>query len=1002
MSTISISNRTTRHILLSGASALMLGAALAAGGASKAIAAETTIGAGVAVVPFAPSAVGWIAIMADTINLGNVEADASGNTMSVTEEDLGVGSLPSVVSVDGNLIGAFATGTSFVNEAEIPLINEGVPDVPDAEGIASVGRAINAAVITAEASDNELSITELDFESGSLENVDNLITAQTTLNRGESLVHGHVPNDYSSSTPGSIVFDSGAAGADNALESEATISVTSAQVNLGSPVTIEGEDGDGASGSFALVDNNQITITVAPDDLDAVVVDGAIALDRNAITAFYRGNAATSAIAIESGGNTTFAGSAALTNLQHNDGVEPDEEIGTASNFDSLISAVIGPDAEEDSNTLSGALSVSDNRISASATGNESLSENGNGYGNLITLDGMMNFEGSGGAPSGASLGYDTLDVTADVTADLALLNHQSNVGSPLVANTIDGEISAYVQNVGVGSIDVSGNRVSSRAVGNAAANAILAPGLDGNNATFDGTAALASGQVNFASDIQALTLDNTILVEVGNDEADDENTIVLSSVTMDENALRATAIGNQVSNALAVGGVDVNLGEDQTLANLVGGNRDDATLDIGAGATLLNVQANYTSAVTADNEGSQILLRAGDIAADVDGSQLRITMSDIEAVAIGGSALNELAIEATSLAGSAGLGNVQMTGEGPSDVNATVEDSLIQIEIASLQSDIDSDDVDSSSVKIEDNLVRALAWGHSATNIVQVEATSTTVPNDGLDVGSTTASVVSFDTDAAEDQFFDLDSAVDLPEVTAAFGALNVQHSNANVSATVTSEAAQSSIVIGDGEGSGDVLSSSVSHDNNAIVSAATGNQATTDMSLALGSLEVADDGTDSTYVPIGNVTNVQTMSGEEPTVSATVNSGGASFETLISGDIDGSSASVSGNLIQAEAHANRSTNRLSASGTEIVVVPSAGEGPLGGLTMDGFDGTGSFDVDAAFSVQNVQSGAETVEAALVLTGVLLDVGGDILSSSVATDDNAFVATAYNNRTTS
>ncbi|MDZ7808924.1 MAG: hypothetical protein U5L11_00755 [Arhodomonas sp.] len=93
---------------------------------------------------------------------------------------------------------------------------------------------------------------------------------------------------------------------------------------------------------------------------------------------------------------------------------------------------------------------------------------------------------------------------------------------------------------------------------------------------------------------------------------------------------------------------------------------------------------------------------------------------------------------------------------------------------------------------------------------------------------------------------------------------------------------------------------------------------------------------------------------------------------------------------------------------GNDLSIAPATdqAEPALAGLSMiadtNGFDNT----VDAAFSVQNAQSGADSVTAtlhdgapAIGNAGTSLVVGSDVVGSTLEQDGNEFIASAYNNQ---
>lgn len=952
---------------------------------------------------FVPSANGFQGVANPVTNTGPVTANANGNTTAADEVSTGSGTAPSTASVAGNLISAVATGNNFTAGVDLELINDALATGANtaAEGIAVITRSLNTGVIGSTSTGNTLEVVQENFTTGSLENVDNLITAQTTLNRGSTDVTGQVPSGYIPTLSGSnITFDSGSTG--DQLTSNAVIATGSVQLNTA-----------GASGSSATADGNDIFLTVTPT-VGTADVSGSLALDSNGINSQFVGNTASSLIAVEAGTNPTFTGSTALSNVQANQGVSTTADAQTNGND---IIATVGATTGSASNTLTGALSVSANTISASATGNTTQGVNGNA-GNQITLADSLTFDGISTEAPSANVNLSGGNAAGGIDADLALFNFQANDGGDgLTSETASNTIRALSQNLDSGSIALGGNAITSTARGNTGSNAIDAGGT--TRAAFEGTTALASAQVNNASDTTATVTGNTIEAQVGNDTTTDPavgSAITAGSVTLDANRVTANAIANQIGNSLDLGAADLTLLQEggnlgNSMAVLTGGDRDNGIADSTAGASITNVQANFNSATTATNTNTALRIDAGDLAGDangVDGSTLAILGglgADIDAVAASLSASNSLNLSGNAISGSAGLNNLQVLGETATNntVLASVTGPTVEI-LADTDRGTDALGITGSTLEIRDVGTRALAYGTTASNTFNVNAGSgVTLANDGS-LTTTNASVVPVEIHLGTSEFFDITGD---PTVTANFGLLNNQITAADdISSRISGSAPTYRIQVGDptvAEG-GDVVSSSVEVENNALSALAFGNQSTNDMALDLGNVTLADF-TGSTYAPIANITNTQ-AAGDNITVEANINTGGAGFEAVAAYDVTDSTVSVSDNTTQAQAFGNSAAgNRLAVTGGDIVVAPTIPEAVLSGISLSIGDGDNI--ADTAFSVQNAQSGANSVVAGLddggsspsANMGSRIAIGGDVVSSNVMQDGNQFSATAVNNQ---
>lgn len=973
--------------LLGGASILIL----AAYGPSELRAAEIVLPA-----TFAPETVGFKAIDQLAENNATISATANGNTADFQDLAAGSGADPSAVSVTGNLVGAYATGNNFEAGVEVDLINDATtPNNPNESGIGILTFAQNTGEVSATALSNSLSISETDFTSGSLENNGNVITAETTLNNGVTDSIGYVPNGYDSATQGSIEFGSGT---DPIVDSEATIATGSVQENSGDAAT---------SDAFARF--NTIDLVVTPFSTNQQV-DGSFDLSRNEISTNFTGNSARSSVEIETGGSPDFEGSVAVSNVQANQNLGDDGVVATSRTVDSIISATIGDIGPNGSSTLESSLDVSDNTVASYVSGNQALANGGGEQaGNQIIIDDTMSVVAQS-AGNSASAATDNSTASGSLDAGLALYNFQANVQdddglSSLVTRT---DVEAVIQNMDEANVGVSGNTVLSQGRSNAVSNLILAPGVDGNTASFAGSVALLNAQTNYLSDLSARVNSTDIQVQAGNASVTgDDSVIVESTIALEDNRVAANAIANQAGNSVGLGGTDVDLGG--SAYALSGGVRVDGQVSSTAGATLTNFQSDYFNTVEASNIGTAVTLDASDITSAVQGSTLQIvgseTQVDVDAVAASASGNNILAVDGGNITGSVGLNNLQVQQGVDDFVAATVTNPLVRILVDDDSGDNAGDvGVLDSTIELTGMTTRALGYGATATNRVEVDASAGT---SFASAPTGDASTVAVDLGEGDGNFFD-GNVSNLPTANANYALLSGQNREGDVSATVSADEAAYQIQIGDFDANtqvGDALRSTVTNDGNTLLASAFGNQLTNDMELVLGDVDDAQTGADN----VANITNVQTL-GADTTVTASVDTSGAGVSTAIAYTAKDSMVSVSGNTTQAQAFGNRASsggsdafgNRLTVDATTLDLTGPNRDGLTQTMAGAGQGGAGSILADAAFSVQNVQSGADTVSATLganTNAGTSLTVGGDVLTSTLAQDDNLFLADAFNNQ---
>lgn len=890
------------------------------GGGAQAADTSVSIGAGPATV----TTTGYLTVQSVQDKVLPVTATAAGQNVGITVDGLQAGTANAVTQ---NLVGASATGNTFSNSIDLSLTG-GITESP-AEGAASLGAATNSGVISSSVSGNTVALDLNGFSSGGASNTASTISASTTFNNGTSSIAGTVPNDYSSAAPGSTGLNYSP--------------VSSTSNALGSIVVTSVQQGRGAASS-AVAGGNTVSLELGSNGTNAV--DSAPALDNNTISATLKGNAATSTASVQAGGAPAFSGSAVVSNRQLN--TSDGAVTHTASNVGSTIGATIGSSGAGTANTLQGALSVQGNGITSAATGNESLGAAG-AAGNRIVLGNGMSFAGSTGVAASDSIAG---GLSANVMADLAISNSQGNVGVSLGSATVGAVIGAGAQSIDGGAVTVSGNSVTSAATGNAASNAIAS---GQNGASFAGTAAIANQQSNFDADVSSATGVSLIGAVIGQEDG----TTNASTVAVTGNRSAATGYGNSIGQSLSLEANALPLGG---TALLVGSHLPDGNMAVGA-AVVGNLQGSYSSAVSAANVGSIVGLSADSrgIAGDtIHGSTLTVSGNTQEGVGLSNSASNALSLTGTSMGSGAGVANVQAVDDN-SPVSAELAGSTASLHAGTHVTD--------SALSLANNLQRAVGYGNSVSNTLNVAANSSDVQASGG-----LASMVNVASGPAV--------------VTAAYGVLNNQSVQGDVSATALGTTAPvNSLTM---RVQGNVTGSAVSNAGNAFIAAAYGNDAASAAKLAL------ETGTTTLGASsIANVTNVQTAN--DPNITATA-TGGTVVNTRIDGNVSTSTVSTSGNPVQALAFGNRSTgNTLAVTGNTI---RAASLTPLGGAVANG----SMLTTDAAFSVQNAQTGSGAVTAtqrdnlAGTAASVLSSIGGSVTGSTIAANDNTSTAAATSN----
>ncbi|WP_285412314.1 S-layer family protein [Variovorax sp. efr-133-TYG-130] len=868
-------------------------------------------------------------------NTVGVSADTSDTTTGVTVVGPQAGTSNTTTN---NQVKPTAIGNTFTNAIDLSLTGT-APD-SSAEGSASLGVQTNSGVVSSTANNNVVKVDLTGFTSGSASNTANTIAASTTLNSGSSTIAGTVPNDYTSGTAGitSISYTPGG----NSATAQGSIAITSAQMGTG-------------AASSATAGENEVTLSLT-SPATATVTAGPV-LDNNTVSATLKGNAATSTASIQPGGAPTFVGSAVVSNLQLNQaaGVGVTHSAVTEG---TTIGATVAGNAPGVTNTLTGGLSVQGNTVSSAATGNESLGAAGVA-GNRIVLGDGMSVTGSGG-PGFNNASFNGGALSNVVAADLAILNSQGNVGVSLSSQTQGTFIGAAVQSIDNGSVNLSGNSVTSAATGNAASSAIAS----GNNAAaFAATAALASQQSNYRASVEASTGPSAVGVISGSENGTNN----ASTLTVGNNRIAATAYGSSVSQNLSL---EANAMPLVGTAFLNGGSTPDGNVNANGAATVSNLQGNYGAAVSATNALSVLGLSAdsrGTGGDTIKASAFAVNGNTQEAVAVGNSAGNALSLTGTSVGSGAGVANVQVV-DGNSPVQAELVGATATAYLGTHSTD--------TSVALTNNLQRAVGYANSASNTLNVAANGANVAAAGGP-----ASVVF----AAGNN------------VIAGYGVLSSQSALGDVTASASGTAQILPVSALQVLVEGNVTRGTVTNEGNAFVGAAYGNDVANGAKLALGT-GVTTIG----FSSVANVTSVQNAAGAVEAAA----SGGSVVNTSIEDNLANSSVSTSTNQIQALAYGNRASgNTLSVTGNSLSTASTAG------VRQGAVSNVGQLITDASFSVQNVQTGSGSVTATQrdtttnpaspLAAQVRTDIGGSVTGSTVASNGNSSSAAATSNSAT-
>ncbi len=842
---------------------------------------------------------------------------------------------------------------------------------------------------------------------------------------GASLTGATVSANFTSQTaPGTLVTLS---------NTDATVSSNAIQAramgNSGaSTVALSGTTGDAQAG----VSNVQVNQSV----LQATVTNSGVAVNAGGVTLGSAVAVNSNTVAAQATGNQGANNvSAAFTNLNVGPGafVATTTDLGVVTNR-----AALGIASNQNNRSNS---TVSNITTGAFATANVGSTASGVGVTNSdANVNNNIGSAASTGNQVANTVSIDVVNLvtsTGGATQIGGISNLQNNLILGGSDSVIVGSAAGAVPLIGVqfqqalttANVSVASNAVAASATGNTAANRIAVNG--GSLASTSG----ATGAISGDSGTGATSVNNEFaLVNRQNDGADggDRNaaaqsvmigigstgaapTVSASNLTVQNNRVTAEVRNNNATNAIAFTGA--------------------TSLDTGAG--VLNQQSSSVPA-SADVT-SQIQINSAALA--VGTSNLALTGNTSQALAVGSSAANSINAAATNLSGNAVIpattGGSAITAIGLTTANADYGVANVQTQSGSVSAVADTVNqiglsaaaITGGAATLTGNAINAVAQATSATNGLALSGTNATgltgavvssQTTDGdvdavqtrpgaatfLITGASTSGtplVVSNNAilvSAGQNEAFNTqsvrgttvsggargnnDSSFNAISGNAATGSdftvLNVQGGNGNVTATANPGV----IGVNVSAAALGITGSSVSVSDNTVLAKSTVNNASNALNLeATGALNAT-----------GAVSNVQNVTGGA--VLAVVAAGGnigvsRSGATLA---LNSTAATVSGNLVTAQAGANSAVNALNAvSGSSI-----AGSGVNSGVASL----TGASSTDTTFAVLNFQTNAATANA--TITGMTIGIStgaalaGLLLNTTASVQGNQLLAYGYGN----
>lgn len=692
---------------------------------------------------------------------------------------------------------------------------------------------------------------------------------------------------------------------------------------------------------------------------------------------------------------------------------------------------------DADVDTVTSALSGTDNAISASATGNTSATS------------AVLAF-----SPS-----------TAGDTAVVG--NLQSVETAAISATSTDDTYSILVENTGAGLRTFTGtalldnNDTSASATGNAGTSAINidpgvnvaeeAPGLA--SAAIDATLAAtpdnyASGDlvVSSSQEIDGATSGvNVIDITSGVIRANTSATIedlASGTVTVSGSDQASSATGNAASGSIASNGTTASISGSAVVSNLqtidpanevnITAETIDSTVSASAGAeaggvvtgamldSTMTVSGNSQSAAATGNDSTQaITLNASNITGEPGGAA---TSFDTDTGTVG------VQLDAN---GDAVIANVQREGTGTTVLGTTSGNTIIAIS---------ADTTDTSTVSVDGNSQTASATGSRTSNALSLtsgaeqSAAGVVASVQNADAGVTVIAEATANTTTAISQgqltdssLLTTDNAIrstatggdatnglsvtngtnnlsagtntggtvvntaasgDQPAVTAAQVVTNDQSRAGGVTADSTANQVTSLVESG-------IQTSTVTTDGNSLSASATGQRADNGIDLAFNDLTGTISGTGTGTV--ASVANEQDLLDSGAVTATNLGLNGLPVQTLINDSASDSSISTSDNTVSATARGNVTTgNDVVADGTNII----SGDAAAPSINA----GTGAVSAGGSFVSASAQTSAATIlatqnnAAGTVSNTIETGIDDDLTNSTLVSDDNLLSSSATAN----
>lgn len=859
------------------------------------------------------------------------------------------GSYP--VSITGNSILASAiANTGSYTSSTVPVLSL----ANSTDGILSLNLQIFTGLLNGDGSDYGLSssasatldntskadgtvyIKQSGLGSANLSLSNNTMGASVTLNSLDTNVVVATPSGYASTSKGSSTLSFG--NTSNAMgDPSAPTAGSTGSVNLSNQQGVFNATG------AAEVKSVMANVTVSDTAGVTPTLANSISANANSITANTTNNAAVSVFR-STAASSAFTGTVGVTNLQ--------STTITSGNDGTLMASVTGSGVSVDlrkgtgSTNVTGAVTVNDNKLSATALGNAAGAQSAAGSiaaGNAIIFEGGSNITGAS-TSSATDLAASIGSGTSNAEADLLINSVQRNSGNAFTSTLGTASITSNLDKLGGdGSLAQSGNTLSASAINNLAGNLISA-GQAASIGSITASSVLLNTQKNNTVTTLAKVEDSAISATVGATDV-----TVDGAVTLSANTITATAQGNLASNTVALKADNLSVGSNGA-SNGVQLTPDISAAVSGLAVSALNVQINDAQNLSALNQGGSIAFSFS-AAKDISGTQATVNNNQLTTVATANSASNRVTLQGTNASGlNAGLGNLQTNTDGKTEAGSGLSAGALGVSM-------EVGAVSASQLSLSSNSISAQAQLNSVNN--SLSATSTTTS--GALTGAPNAvagdlsndNVTAFADIALANAQLNTDTSAD----ASTYGAMTVSTGALSAAATVQAS-------------------------GNRITALADGNAATNAVTLNSGSMS--------------NMTAALVSGQRGSNADITTQAAGEVSVNTSTGAVTASSISVNDNTVKATSISNSSSNSLSvmatnATGAGLTITPTASSN-LTSMTLV---------ADMAL-LNNQKTDGSTVKATAGVDGTpaLLKLAAGAVSSSanLTLNGNAVAASAYAN----